>query len=339
MIIYDGAQDKKAYKSVFAETIESIVTGDADVVYIDCDLMNSFGTRDLWKKNPRQVINAGIAEANAMGIAGGLSAAGKKPYVHTFSAFASRRCFDQVFLSIGYGGNSVRILGTDAGVTAAYNGGTHMSFEDLALMRTIPEATVIEISDGAMLESMLRQVKDRPGLTYLRTSRKTYPALYSRDHSFRIGKGEVVRAGDLATVFACGLMVSEAMKAARLLEKEGLHIQVVDLFTVKPVDRELIRACAEKTGCLITAENHNVIGGLGDAVGAAVAEMGLGVRFRKIGVQDRFGSVGPQDYLQEYYGLTAENIITVLREMKSEDGQRERTEAGAAGEDGRRGST
>jgi transketolase len=316
MIIYDGQQDKKPYKSVFAETMEAIVTSDEDVVYIDCDLMNSFGTLGLWKKNPRQVINAGIAEANAMGIAGGLSAAGKKPYVHTFSTFASRRCFDQIFLTIGYGGNSVRILGSDAGVTAAFNGGTHMSFEDLALMRTIPDATVIESSDGVMLESMLRQVKDRPGVSYLRTSRKTYPSIYSSDHSFTIGKGQVVRDGDFATIFACGLMVSEAMKAACILEKDGVHVQVVDLFTIKPLDRELIRNCAERTGLLITAENHNVVGGLGDAVAATVAEMGLAVQFRKIGVQDRYGSVGPQDYLQEYYGLTAENILSILREMK-----------------------
>ncbi|MCL2621161.1 MAG: transketolase family protein, partial [Defluviitaleaceae bacterium] len=152
-IVYDGSLDKVVYKTVFGETMEAIANADPNVVYLDADLMASIGTRDFWKRNPRQAINVGIAEANMIGIAAGLSAAGKKPYCHTFGPFASRRVYDQAFLSVAYGGNSVRIFGSDPGVTAAFNGGTHMPFEDIALYRAVPNATVLEISDGAMLKS------------------------------------------------------------------------------------------------------------------------------------------------------------------------------------------
>lgn len=308
MIIYDGTMDKEVYKNVFGRVIEQICSEDKDVVYLDADLMNSFGTLGFWERNKAQAINCGVAEANMMGIAAGLSAGGKKPYAHTFGPFASRRCFDQVFLSIGYGGNSVRIFGSDPGVTAAYNGGTHMPFEDMALMRAIPGSTVIDITDAAMLEALMWQTKDNCGVTYFRTTRKSYPAVYSKDHSFQIGKGQTLCDGADLTIIACGLMVGESLKAAEALEKKGIGTRVVDMFTVKPLDAELAVNCAKETGAILTAENHNVIGGLGDAVGAALLESGVCVPMKKIGVVERFGSVGAQDYLQEYYGLTAAKI-------------------------------
>jgi transketolase len=309
MMVYDGSMDTEVYKNVFGRVMEALCNEDPDVVYLDADLMNSFGTHGLWKRNKRQVINCGISEANMMGIAAGLSAGGKKPYVHTFGPFASRRCYDQVFLSVGYAGNSVRVFGSDPGVTAAFNGGTHMPFEDMALMRAVPESTVIEISDGVMLEKLMRLTKDKPGLTYLRTTRKAYPKLYSADHEFTIGKGEVLREGKDLTIIACGLMVGEAMKAAQLLQKQDISARVVDMFTVKPLDRELLIRCARETGRIITAENHNIIGGLGDAVGSALLENGVLVQMRKLGVQDQFGSVGPQEYLMDHYGLNAAHIV------------------------------
>lgn len=307
-IIYDGSMDKELYKSLFGRTMEALANEDRDVVYLDSDLMNSFGTYSFWKRNPTQAINCGIAEANMVGIAAGLSAGGKKPYCHTFGPFASRRCYDQTFLSVAYAGNSVRLFGSDPGVTAAYNGGTHMPFEDMALMRAIPHSTVIEISDGSMLEAVMHLTKDRPGLSYIRTSRKNYPTVYSKDHPFQIGKGEVVREGGDVTIIACGLMVGESLKAAASLEAKGISARVVDMYTVKPVDAELVLQCAAETGAVITAENHNVIGGLGDAVGAVLLQNGCDCRFEKVGVQDEFGSVGPQDYLQEFYGLTADKV-------------------------------
>ena len=307
-IIYDGTMDKEVYKNVFGKTMEAIANEDPDVIYLDSDLMNSFGTHGFWKKNKRQAINCGISEANMIGVAAGLSAGGKKPYVHTFGPFATRRSFDQSFLSVAYAGNSVRIFGSDPGVTAAFNGGTHMPFEDMALMRAIPHSTVIEITDAAMLENVVRQIKDRQGLTYVRTSRKNYLAVYSADHPFEIGKGEVLRDGSDATVVACGLMVGEALKAANALAEKNINVRVVDMFTVKPIDTELVIRCAEETGAIITAENHNIIGGLGDAVCDALVRGGKQTLVKKVGVEDEFGSVGPQDYLQNFYGLTADKI-------------------------------
>jgi len=317
-IIYDGSMDKKLYKDVFGSTIEALAEADPDVVYLDADLMNSFGTRGFWSRNKKQAFNCGISEANMMGVAAGLSAGGKKPYVHTFGPFATRRSYDQSFLSIAYAGNSVRILGSDPGVTAAFNGGTHMPFEDMALMRAIPHSTVIEISDGAMLEFVLRNTKDREGLTYIRTTRKNYPTLYSADHTFTIGKGEVVRTGSDVTIISCGLMVGEAMKAAATLEAQGVSVQVVDMFTVKPIDEELVLYCADKTKAIVTAENHNIIGGLGDAVSNVLVKNKCLVPMAKVGVNDEFGQVGPQNYLQEQYALTADAIVNAVNGLKGE---------------------
>ncbi|MHC6202663.1 transketolase family protein [Breznakiellaceae bacterium SP9] len=317
MIIYDGTPDKEAYKNVFGRVMEQLAAEDPDVVYLDADLMNSIGTHSFWKKNKRQAINCGIAEANMMGIAAGLSAGGKKPYAHTFGPFASRRCFDQLFISVGYAGNSVRVFGSDAGVTAAFNGGTHMPFEDMALLRAVPHSTVIDISDGAMLESLMRAAKDLPGLIYFRLSRKAYPTVYSKDHQFTIGKGQTLQDGKDITIIACGLMVGEALKAAALLKEKGIAARVIDMFTVKPLDNELVLRAAKETGAVITSENHNIIGGLGDAVGAALLESGVPCKFRKHGVHDEFGSVGPQDYLQKHYGLTAEELVKTALGLKS----------------------
>lgn len=314
-VIYDGTMDKELYKSIFGQTIEELAGEDSDVVYLDADLMNSFGTYGFWKRNPRQAINCGIAEANMMGIAAGLSAGGKKPYVHTFGPFATRRSYDQSFMSIAYAGNSVRIFGSDPGVTAAFNGGTHMPFEDIALMRAIPHSTVIEISDGAMLRSLMRQIKDREGLTYVRTTRKSYETVYSADHKFEIGKGELLCDGSDVTIIACGLMVSEAMKAAEILKDKGVSAAVADMYTIKPIDAELVVRCAKKTGAVVTAENHNVIGGLGDAVNAVLAENRVLCPVHNHGVTDEFGSVGPQAYLQEFYKLRAEDLAGAAMEL------------------------
>ena len=315
-IIYTGAADQTPYKNIFGKTMEAIADSDPNVVYLDADLMNSIGTYSFWQRNKRQAINCGIAEANMVGIAAGLSAGGKKPYVHTFGPFATRRCYDQLFLSVAYAGLSARIFGTDPGVTAAFNGGTHMPFEDLALMRAIPHATVIEISDGAMLENLMWQIKDREGLTYVRTTRKAYPTLYSPDHAFEIGKGEVVADGMDCTIIAAGLMVGEALKAAKTLAESGITARVIDLFTIKPIDRELVLKAAREMGVIVTAENHNIIGGLGDAVADVLLPSGISVKFKKVGVNDQFGAVGPMDYLQEQYGLTAGAIVEAVKSLR-----------------------
>ena len=312
-IAFDGSAEKLVHKNVFAKAIEEMAKDDEKVIYLDADLMNSSGTYNFWKANPKQAINVGVAEANMMGMAGGLSAVGLKPFVHTFGPFASRRSFDQVFLSIGYAGNSVRIYGSDPGVAAAFNGGTHMPFEDMALMRAVPNATVLDLSDGVQFEWVLKNVKDRQGLTYMRSTRKSYRKINEDGSTFEIGKGNVVREGTDITVIAVGLMVGEAMQAAKELAEEGISVRVVDMFTVKPLDVDLVLQCALETGAVITSENHNIIGGLGDAVASAILESGIPCIFKKHGVEDRFGQVGPVEYLQEVYGLTPARLKEIIK--------------------------
>lgn len=307
-VIYDGTKETALHKEVFGQTLMELAAADPEIVYLDADLMNSSGTYKFWKANPDRAVNCGISEANMMGVAAGLSAMGKKPFAHTFGPFASRRCFDQLFMSVAYAKNNVRVYGSDAGVTAAFNGGTHMPFEDMALIRAVPGATVIDVCDAVELNKVLHLVKDREGLTYIRSTRKNYLKIYDPSSAFEIGKGNVLRDGKDVTIIACGLMVGEAMHAAELLAARGIDARVVDMFTVKPIDAGLVIRCAQETGAIVTAENHNVIGGLGDAVAAVLVE-NCPIPMKKHGVNDLFGQVGPQDYLQKVYGLTAEDLV------------------------------
>lgn len=315
-LIYNGEKEKKAGKKVFGETMQKIVEQDPLAVYLDGDIMNSIGTLGLEKKFPDQVFECGIQEADMMGIAGGLSAVGKKPYVHTFAAFAARRAFDQVFISIAYAKNNVRIIGSDPGVTSAYNGGTHMPFEDICLYRAIPHSTVIEFTDSAMLASLLPTLKDRPGLTYCRLNRKEGTAIYSEDSTFEPGKANLLREGKDVTIVACGMMVGESLKAAEILEKEGISAAVIDMFTIKPLDEEIIKEFADKTHAFVTAENANIVGGLGAAVAAFLSES-TPCPVIRVGVKDEFGQVGTPEYLAEVYGLTSKEIIEAVKKAVS----------------------
>lgn len=307
-IIYNGEMEKVAGKKVLGVTMDELLASDKNVVYLDADLMNSSGTAGLEKKYPQQAFCVGIMEANMAGVAGGLSAVGKKPYIHTFGCFAGRRMYDQVFMSIAYAKNKCVVIGSDPGVTAAYNGGTHMPFEDISLYRAIPEATVIDCTDAAMAGAILKQVKDRPGLTYIRLGRKNLPAVYEPGSTFDIGKGIVLRDGTDVTFVVAGLLVGEAMKAAAELESEGISAAVIDMFTIKPLDTALVAEYAKKTGAIVTGENGNVVGGLGAAVASFLAETNPTPVIRT-GVLDRFGQVGTQDFLAKEYGLTSVELV------------------------------
>lgn len=307
-IIYNGEMSKKLCKQVFSETIPALLEEDSKVVYLDADLMSCIGTAKAAAKFPDRAINCGIAEANMVGVACGLASAGFKPIVHSFGPFASRRCYDQVFLSGGYAKNDITIIGTDAGVTAALNGGTHMPFEDTALYRAIPNATVIDNSDPVMLESVLRQCVNLPGVKYIRTNRKAYAALYAEGSELTIGKAVTLREGTDLVIFASGIMVYEALKAAEALEAEGIHAAVLDMFSIKPLDEEAIVEWATKTGAVVVTENHNKYGGLCSAVSEVLARR-CPTPAEFVAVEDSFGEVGPQSYLQERFGLTAEHII------------------------------
>lgn len=311
-VVYNGEKDR-AFKDVLGETIQRLLEEDENAVYLDADLMGCINMAKWAQAHPDRAVNCGIAEANMVGIAAGMSAVGMKPIVHTFGPFASRRCYDQIFLSGGYAGNSVTVIGTDPGVCAAFNGGTHMPFEDMALYRAIPGTYVFDITDAAMLESVLAQCKDMEGVKYIRVGRKNNKKMYEDGSKVEIGKGIVVKeSGTDAVVFACGIMVAKAMEAAEVLEKEGIKITVVDMFNVKPLDEELVLKYAKLTGAVVTAENHNRIGGLYSAVTEVLAgKQPTPVEY--VAVEDEFGEVGPQDYLEERFGLTTEHIVEKVK--------------------------
>ena len=308
--IYTGTPDSRLYKEVLGKTIGELLEADEKVVYLDADLMSCIGTAKLPEKFDRAV-NCGIAESNMIGIAGGVAAAGLKPICHSFGPFASRRCFDQLFLSAGYAKNDITVIGSDPGITAAFNGGTHMPFEDVALYRSIPGATIVDITDVTMLKAFLTMAVDMPGVKFLRVGRKGSHPVYAEDTEFVAGKGFVLREGTDVTIVATGIMVHEALQAAQKLEAEGISAAVIDPFTIKPLDAELIRTYAAKTGCVVTAENHNKIGGLYSAVKEVLdGEAKTGY----VAIEDEFGEVGPQDYLRKRFDLTDDHIVRVVKE-------------------------
>lgn len=309
-VIYNGGSDVKAFKDVLGTQIPAMLDADPNFIYLDSDLMSCIGTAKYGKAHPDRAINCGIAEANMVGIAAGLAAAGFKPLCHSFGPFASRRCFDQVFMSAGYAKNDITVIGSDPGVCAGYNGGTHMPFEDVAMYRALPGATVIDVTDTAMLSDLLPKVIELPGVKYLRMGRKKNDLVYEAGSEFEIGKGVVVREGKDVTIVACGIMVGKALKAAEELAKKGVDAAVIDMFTIKPLDEALLIEYAKKTGCVVVAENHNKIGGLTSAVSECLAK-NCPTLVDCVAVEDEYGEVGPQDYLEQRFSLTAEHIISV----------------------------
>ena len=278
------------------------------IVSLDCDLSNSCGTKGFRKAFPDRAFNLGIQEQNACAMAGGLSKAGLVPFFHTFAVFASRRVYDQIFLSCAYAGQNVKIIGCDAGVSAAFNGGTHMAFEDIGIMRVMPQITIVEPSDPVMMRSVVPQVAQTKGVFYLRMPRKTVYQIYEEGSEFTVGKAEIIREGSDVTLIAAGMEVVQTLRAADLLAAEGISARVVDMFTIKPIDADCIKRCARETGAIVTCENCSIIGGLGSAVAEVLAE-NVPAPLERVGVQDEFGEVGPQSYLEERFGLTAPFIV------------------------------
>lgn len=306
------AEEKQEMRAVFAEVMEELVSKDERVVYLDADIINSICMTAFWKKHPEHTVNCGIQEANMIGSAAGMSATGLIPFAHTFGTFATRRVMDQVFISAAYARLNVRIIGSDPGVTAATNGGTHMPFEDMGMMRCIPNVTILEPTDSVMLADLLRQTKDLYGVFYIRLSRKKSEKIYQDGSTFEIGKAAKLRDGKDVTIFATGISVADALRAADLLKQEGIDAGVSNLFTIKPIDADAITQAAKTTGAIVTAENHNVINGLGSAVSEVLTST-VCCPLERVGVQDRFGEVGDVDYLKRAMHLTAEDIAAAAK--------------------------
>jgi transketolase len=305
-------------RDVYCRTLIDLAENDSRIVVLDADLMKSMGMIPFQQAFPERTFNCGVQEANMIGIAAGLSATGKVPYAHSFGTFATRRCFDQIFLSAAYAKLNVRIIGSDPGITAAFNGGTHMPMEDMGIMRNVPEMTVIEPVDSIMFADIVKQLADLYGVFYVRLLRRNAIQIYEEGSTFTIGKAITLKEGCDVTIMATGLLVSESLKAAELLANQGINARVVNVFTIKPLDREMVLQCAEETGCIVTAENHNIIGGLGSAVAEVLVE-DCPVPMGRIGCRDRFGEVGPVEYLKDIFGMTAQHIaakaIEVLKKV------------------------
>ncbi len=314
--VYKGEirKDDIEMRRIYSAKLSELMDRDDRIVALEADLMGAITNDILQREKPGKVINCGIMEANMIGVAAGMSIAGKYPFAHTFTAFASRRCFDQLFMSCAYQKNNVKVIASDAGITAVHNGGTHMSFEDMGIMRGLAHTVVMEMTDGTMFENILEQVALKDGFYWIRTMRKNAYTIYEEGSRFEIGKGNIVRDGKDTTLIANGIMVIEALKAAEKLEKDGISTAVIDMFTLNPIDRELIKEYAERTGKIVTCENHSIHNGLGSAVSEVVAESG-NARVKRIGIQQRYGQVGTLDFLMEEYGLTAEHIYRKAKEF------------------------
>ncbi|HNW47298.1 MAG TPA: transketolase C-terminal domain-containing protein [Thermotogota bacterium] len=302
--MYEGLEMRKVY----AELLIELAQKDDRIVLLEADLMSSTGTKAFKERFPDRLINVGVAEANLMGISAGLAVMGMIPFAHSFTAFATRRAFDQVTISIAYSRLPVKIGGADPGVSAELNGGTHMSFEDAGIMRNLPGMTIVEPVDSVQLAALLPQVISHPGPVYMRLHRKNKEVLFSPDRSFTIGKIETLETGEDVTLICSGMMVKQSLKASEILRKEGVRPRVLNMHTLKPVDATTIIQAARETGAIVVAENHSVLNAWGSAVAEVVSEH-CPVPVFRIGVQDHFGEVGKSDFLMEKYHMTAADIV------------------------------
>ena len=308
--------EMKELRQAYCEAITDLCEKDPNVMILDADLMRSVGTLSIKDKLGKRAVDCGIAEADMVGIASGLSAQGFIPFASTFSCFASRRAFDQFFISANYARLNVKLVGTDPGVMAAFNGGTHMAFEDIGLMRMIPDVVIAEPSDCASVRGIVKAMYGHRGSCYLRLQRQAASDIYGTDEPFSLGRSKLLREGSDVTIIALGaLMVHNALAAADSLKKDGIHAAVIDALSVKPLDRELILSCAERTGAVITCENHQIDGGLGMAVTKLLATAHSGCRIGYIGIDDRFGQVGTVDFLVGEYNLGADDICSKVKSI------------------------
>ena len=302
-------------KTIYVNALDKMMAEDHHVVMLDADLGRSIGPRSLYAKYPKQCFEAGIAEQDMASIAAGMASYGFKPWIETFTPFATRRICDQVTISIAYAKRNVKIVGSDPGITAELNGGTHMSFEDFGVLRSVPDVVLFEAADEVELAKALPVINDYEGCVYLRLFRKELPKIYDDSYQFDLFKASTLREGRDVTIFASGIMVADALEAAKQLSAQGVDAEVVNIHTIKPIDAASVVASARKTGAVLTVENHNVIGGLRSAVLEALAEEKIPVC--AVGVQDRFGEVGKMPYLRETLGLTVENIVAGARKAVS----------------------
>lgn len=306
--------DKMATRQAYGQVLVEIGAKNKDLVVMDADLSKSTMTAEFANVYPDRFFNMGIAETNMYAAAAGIAHTGKTVCASTFAMFAAGRAFEIIRNSIGYTKANVKICATHAGITVGEDGATHQTFEDLALMRTIPGMTVVNPSDGVSAKELIRQCVDMNGPCYIRLGRAAVPTFYAEDDEIVLGQGNMLRGGRDVTVIATGIMVAEAMAAAEELAGKGIDVRVIDIHTIKPLDEEIIIRAAEQTGKIVTAEEHSVIGGLGSAV-AEVLVKNCSVPVRMVGQSDTFGESGKPDQLKEKYGMTAKDIVHAVHSL------------------------
>ena len=299
-------------RAMYAQCLGELMERDEKLVLLDADLSKACGTFPLRKRFPDRIYDCGVAEQNMISIAAGLASYGYKPWAESFAPFATRRVCDQIAISVCYAKRNVKIVGTDPGIAAELNGGTHMSLEDMGVVRSIPGLVIFEPTDTVQLKAAMPVLHAYEGPVYMRMNRKEFPTVFPEGYRFDLFKADLLRAGTDVTILAVGLMVSESLQAAETLAAEGISCEVINVHTIKPIDRETILASAQKTGVIVTAENHNVIGGLRSAVLEALAHDPVPVW--AVGAEDRFGEVGKLPYLKEALGLNAAHLAAVVRE-------------------------
>lgn len=305
--------NKQATREAYGKTLAKLAKSNLNIVVLDADLSKSTKTADFKEVAPERFFNMGIAESNMMGVAAGLSTCGKIPFVSTFAMFAAGRAYEQIRNSICYPNLNVKVCATHAGLTVGEDGATHQAIEDLSLMRSIPNMVVINPSDGIETEAAIKAISEYNGPCYVRLGRMAVEDINTNeDYNFEIGKGIVLSEGNDVSIVATGIMVDVAMKAKAMLSEEGINARVINIHTIKPIDKELIIKAAKETKAIVTAEEHSIIGGLGSAVTEVVSEA-CPVPVLRVGVKDVFGESGTPNELLERYGLTAEAIVQKVK--------------------------
>ena len=305
---------KLATRESFGQAIAELAEQYPDVVVLDADLAAATKTGIFKKAHPERFIDCGIAECNMVGIAAGLAACGKIPFAASFAMFSAGRAFEQVRNSVGYPHLNVKIVGSHAGISVGEDGASHQCCEDIGLMRTIPGMVILNPADHYEMKAAVKAAIEYEGPVYLRLGRLAVESFNNNDdYTFELGKGITLREGDDIAVVATGLMVSEALKAVDALKAEGINARLINIHTIKPLDEEIILKAAKETGKIVTVEEHNVIGGLGDAV-ASVLSQKCPTPLVKIGVNDEFGHSGPAVELLKEFGLCADHIAQVVKE-------------------------
>ncbi|MHB1391961.1 MAG: transketolase family protein [Clostridia bacterium] len=305
--------EKMEMRQVLAEVLDKLMEKNEKIVVIDADLARANGTLPLKDKYPERAFDVGIAEQNMAAVAAGMAAYGFIPFIGSFTPFATRRICDQLTISIAYAKRNVKIIGSDPGISAELNGGTHMSMEDIGVIRSISGMVIFEPVDAVQLAKALPVIAEYDGPVYIRMFRKASPIVFKDDYEFELFKADMIKEGKDVTLFATGIMVEEARKAAEMLNVEGISAEIINIHTIKPIDKEAVVKSAKKTGAVVTCENHNVIGGLKSAVAEVLVEE-YPVPIKAIGVQDHFGEVAKMDYLKKKYHMTAQDIVKAAKE-------------------------